>query len=124
MEARASDGVLRRSLFAVLETLLRAIVPLAILPFVDIAEAFEQTCAPVAVGWFAIEQMDRLWLLQAVTHGSFLWKVERVVAPSPEKSVERNSEAAATGGRSIAFHSASPLGGGAVVQAKQTSAAR
>ena len=32
----------------------------------DIAEAFEQTCAPVAVGWFAIEQRDRLWLLQAV----------------------------------------------------------
>jgi hypothetical protein len=34
-------GVLRRSLFAVLETFLRAIVPLTILPFVDIAQAFE-----------------------------------------------------------------------------------
>ena len=34
----------------------------------------EQTCAPVAVGWFAIEQMDRLWLLQAVTHGREILK--------------------------------------------------
>jgi len=38
---RACYGVLRRSLFAVLETFLRAIVPLAILPFVDIAPGFE-----------------------------------------------------------------------------------
>jgi len=35
---------------------------------------FEQTCAPVAVGWSAIEQMDRLWLLQAVTHGKEILK--------------------------------------------------
>jgi hypothetical protein len=34
-------GVLRRSLFAVLEAFLRAIAPLTILPFVDIAQAFE-----------------------------------------------------------------------------------
>jgi hypothetical protein len=37
-------------------------------PFVDIAQAFEETCTPVAVCWFAVEQIERLWLLQAVTH--------------------------------------------------------
>src|SRR4030088_1743622 len=103
MKARASDGIPRGSFFSFSKTLLRAIVPRAVLALVNITQATKHPRAPVTVRGLIIE-MQRLGLFKPITRDCLL------VAPSPGKFLEKHSEAPAKGACSIAFHSASPLG--------------